>query len=76
MWALLGARVWHVEHPSAEEAFLGSLGHLRSELFNFYSREAAAGHHHTRLAKLTPKMVGSKQAPRLKLKAMETFGFA
>eukprot|EP00969_Alexandrium_andersonii_P153631 6793549-Alexandrium_andersonii.AAC.1 len=75
IWELLSAGVWDLaEHPSAEERFLASLDHLRAELFAFY--RSSDGESCTRVGKLTAKMLGSRDAPELKTKAMETLGLA
>ena len=75
-WAFLDANIWGQNSPSEFEGKVVTLGVLKTELFNFYSRYDSAhpSAKATRLSELTPKMVGLISGNRrLKFKAMETF---
>eukprot|EP00969_Alexandrium_andersonii_P328166 14501164-Alexandrium_andersonii.AAC.1 len=78
MWALLTCGLWGANQPTAEEAHLAAVDCFRTALFSFYARWDAAHPNQplTRVAKLTPKMLGTREAPRLPLKAMATYGVA
>eukprot|EP00969_Alexandrium_andersonii_P247372 10931478-Alexandrium_andersonii.AAC.1 len=74
MWALLSSGVWGGGVGDSTEQLAVSLAALKNELARFYDQQQRAGVVLTRVNDLTPKMVGSFSAPKMKLKAMEAYG--
>ena len=77
LWELLSANVWPcAQRTEAERIKVGMLLVVQ-ELKAFYRSFDAAhpGHPASRIGRLTVKMVGTKDDRKLKLKAMETYGF-
>ena len=71
-WYLLISGVWgSLDGPEAER-IRTSLIALKSDLHAWYSSHIGSV---TQISHITPKMIGTKQAPKLKLKAMECYGF-
>ena len=76
IWILLLGGVWGVlETTQGEQVIMGIL-RMRAALLDWYKARAKLFPHEnlTRVADLTPKMVGTAAEPKLKTKAMETFG--
>lgn len=76
LWHLLVAPVWGVTSANAPERIVLHLLRLRSQLMDWYSSRARMypDEHLTQVADLTIKMLGSESNPKLRTKAMETYG--
>ena len=77
VWRLLSSGLWGTIAASESERVQVGVLCLRAELMAWYAarrRALSPAHHVTELSDLTVKMVGTATAPRLKTKAMETFG--
>ena len=77
MWLLLSSGVWGgVDLTSVENTQI-SVNCMRRELVGWYKSRHAAHRRErlTRCSDVTTSMVGTPDAQKLKLKAMETYGF-
>ena len=72
IWKLLEAGAWPAREGTAAERYRNSVLQLRNELFNWYTRFRDKTL--TRLAYLTPAMLGAPSNRLLKIKAAETYG--
>ena len=70
IWALLKSGVWGAAESTEAEQVKMALAFMRAELFAFYRRNQDV----TRVARLTPKMIGAADHARLKTKGAETYG--
>ena len=68
----LVSNAWCSDYQTLDEQFTVSVDRLRSDLFYWYKKIAPKDV--TRLGDLTKKMVGTRNHPQLKTKAMETWG--
>ena len=73
MWFLLLAKIWGSLEGSEGEAIRVALMSLKGELQRWYESKPMA--EITKLSNLTMKMIGSKNDRKLKVKAMECYGF-
>ena len=69
---VLASGIWGGSYDTLEEQYAVSVDRLRSSIFHWYKNQAP--NNVTRLVDLTKKMVGSRNHPLLKSKAMETYG--
>ena len=78
LWALLRAPIWGVGQPTEQERLLVALLAMKVELWEHYTRydREHPTERCTRLADLTPKMVGIGSEMKLRTKAKETFHVA
>ena len=76
IWVLLLGGIWGILETTISEQVITGILRLRSELFSWYKERAKLFpmENLTRVADLTPKMVGTAAEPKIKTKAMETFG--
>jgi hypothetical protein len=77
MWVLLKSSIWGLLEASEGARLQVSVHQMRAALFKWYD-EWAKEHPDeplTRINNITYKMIGDQWNPRLKLKAMETYGF-
>ena len=78
VWHLIDSNLWSGPEPTQEMRQLTSLSALQQELLHFYTQydRAHKGHPLTRAPTLKPATIWIGANRRLKLKAMETWGFA
>ena len=76
IWELLGAGCWHPNQGTEAEKVQVAVLAMRAELWRWYSERHKKYplENLTRLADLTPKMLGTRASPKLKTKAAETLG--
>lgn len=76
VWVLLLGGIWGILETTVSEQIITGILRLRNELFAWYKARAKLFpmENLTRIADLTPKMFGTEAEPKLKTKAMETFG--
>ena len=74
VWRFLKSGLWGASADTADERKIVSVSVMKNELFRWYSEKQRQGESFTRVSDLTPKMVGTLGKPRLKTKAMETYG--
>ena len=76
IWELLGAGCWHPNQGTEVERVQVAVLAMRSELWRWYGErhKKYPTEYLTRLADLTPKMLGTRASPKLKTKAAETLG--
>ena len=75
IWFIFDSGIWAAFSRNCSDVLTKSVLQCRSELFRFYQGRRRAGLYLTELPDLTIKMVGTSNAPSLKLKAMEAWGF-
>lgn len=73
LWRLLLAGVWGLFEINNEQRLKSAILACRNELHHWYRSDAGT---HSRVSNISQKMIGTANKPHLKLKAMETFGFA
>ena len=69
---VLASGIWAGTYSTLEEQYTVSVDRLRSDIFHWYKNHAPKDV--TRLSDLTKKMVGTRNKPLLKTKAMEPYG--
>ena len=76
LWSLLNARVWGSVQLTVAEGLQLAVHMLRGDLWAWYKErhETFPTENLTKLSDLTPKMLGTPEAPLLKTKAAETWG--
>ena len=76
IWVLLDCGCWDPPQGTEPERLQVAVMCMRAELWRWYGERAKThrGENLTRLADLTPKMLGTRAQPKLRTKAAETWG--